>query len=83
MTEPVQSQRCACGDVITVADPTAARIESAVRRHNRSPRHELWRGVRYHQCAGVGSPCIVSIPLDRDLCHYCTRTAALVARMAA
>jgi len=83
MTMPTRTELCACGLLIIVKDPTEERIAAAVLRHNRSWAHQAWRGERYHRCAGVGSPCVVTIPLDRDLCHYCTRTAALVARVAA
>ena len=78
-----RTEPCACGDSITVTDPTPQRIQSAMRRHQRSPMHQAWSGRRFHQCAGVGSPCIVTIPTDRDLCFYCSRTLALVSRVTA
>ncbi len=80
---PTRSEPCACGDVITIWDPTDSRIQAAMRRHVRNPMHQAWRGLRYHQCAGVGSPCAVTIPMDRTLCFYCSRTVALIERATA
>lgn len=80
MTLPTRTEPCACGDLIIVIDPTDPRIASAMRRHVRSGAHQAWSGVRYHQRPGVGSPCAVTIPADRDLCSYCSRTLALIAR---
>lgn len=78
MTVPTRTEKCACGDRITITDPTVQRVESAMRRHVHSPMHQAWRGFRYHACAGVGgSTCIVTIPNDRTHCHYCRRTMEL------
>ena len=77
----VRVEPCACGLSIRVTDPTDARIEVATRKHVASFAHQSWRGARYHECAGVGSPCAVTIPKGRDLCHWCSRTLALMARM--
>lgn len=72
---------CICGGFISVLDDD---IPGAVLSHNRTARHLRWRGVRYHQCAGVeGSTCAVSIPLDRRLCHFCKGTLRLLAQRAA
>jgi hypothetical protein len=54
-----------------------------VARHRITRRHRDWMGERFHECAGVGSPCAVSIPVDRDLCHWCSRTLTLIARTSA
>ena len=72
---------CACGGVIQAdpADPT-----EAVAKHNRTWAHRRWRGeaVDTQRCPGYGSPCAVTIPADRELCHWCRRTRELVERYA-
>jgi len=72
---------CACGGVIQAdpADPT-----DAVAAHNRTWIHRRWRGEAptTKPCDGYQSPCAVTIPADRDLCHYCRRTRELVERVA-
>ena len=74
-------QPCMCGGFIAVPDGDVA---AAVSLHNRTMRHMVWRGFRYQQCAGVeGTTCIVTIPLDRRLCHYCRGTLRLLAQRAA
>lgn len=70
-----------CGGFIAVPDGD---IQAAVSLHQRTLRHLTWKGVRYHQCAGVdGATCVVTIPLDRRLCHYCRGTLRLLAQKAA
>ena len=60
------------------------RIGEAVARHNRTWAHRRWRGeaVDTKRCPGVGeSPCSVTIPADRERCHYCRRTLGLLERL--
>ena len=65
---------CRCGGLVT-ADPGAP--TEGVREHNATWRHRTWRMLPYRQCEGVmGQTCIVSIPGDRHLCHWCRRTLA-------
>jgi hypothetical protein len=72
-------ERCVCGAYITADDADPASVERAVSRHNRGVTHQGWRRGR-HQCAGAGgSVCPVTVPADRELCFYCTRTLAMVA----
>lgn len=74
-------QPCACGAFITADESNPG---PGVAAHQRTPRHLAWRGVRYHQCAGVeGATCVVSIPIDRRLCHFCKGTLRLLAAKAA
>ena len=73
-------ERCACGGEVRAdpMDPTPG-----VERHNRTQQHRAWRGVQTKQCPGYGSPCAVTIPVDRDLCYFCKGTRRLVERVAA
>ena len=78
MTVPTRTEPCACGVTIRIDDPTSSRIASAMRRHVRSEAHQDWSGVRFHPCPGMSGPCGVTIPEDRDLCHFCSRTLVLM-----
>jgi hypothetical protein len=67
---------CVCGGFVT-ADPENP--AEGVTAHQRTRRHRAWRGLRYQQCAGVeGVTCVVSVPLDRRLCHFCLGTLRLL-----
>lgn len=77
----IREEPCACGVPIVADDADPG---PAVAYHNATRRHLEWRGVRYHQCAGVeDSPCGVSVPLHRRLCRFCIGTLRLLAQRAA
>lgn len=72
----IRTEPCVCGGSITADDADPG---PAVLRHMRSKRHEAWRAREHFKpCPGVGSPCAVTIPVDRPLCQFCRRTAAFL-----
>lgn len=72
----IRTERCVCGGAITADDKDPG---PEVLRHMRTKRHEAWRAREHFKpCPGVGSPCAVTIPVDRDLCQFCRRTAAFL-----
>lgn len=77
----MRREPCACGGVIE-ADP--ADPGPAVLLHTTTLRHRRWRNdMETRTCPGYMSPCAVTIPADRDLCHFCKGTRRLVERRAA
>lgn len=74
----VRTEPCLCGGSITADDADPG---PEVLRHMRTRRHADWRRRAYFKpCPGVGSPCAVTIPADRDLCQFCRRTVAFLDR---
>lgn len=76
----MQQEPCACGGIIRAHRD---HIPEAVAIHTTTAQHRAWRlGQTTKTCPGYGSPCVVTIPKDRDLCHFCRGTRRLLAERA-